>query len=818
MAPNPSSRGRLAAALVFSRAGHLLYLIVITVAGLLGAGMAWLGAQILWLGGTWYYLLAGLALVIAAVCAWMRRHGWALGLTAAVFAATLIWSLIEIGGKGWKPAWGFDFLARNGIIALLFALAVVAFAFRSTPPRSTARRTTIAVLGIGVVGMLALLPTFWQRTTSPSSVILAGDPVDLSDQAAVAGSEWTAFGGTTRGQRFSTLNQITAANVAGLREAWTFNTGDFTPRQGRVFYSAQNTPLKIGDLLYTCSPSSKVFALNPATGAEVWSFDPKTPPEAMESIFSVACRAVGYAQVGPAGSQCASRIFVTTTDGRLIARDALDGSGCEAFGNGGIVDLTEGMGLQEAGFASNNSGVTVAGGLLLVGQQVSDNQRRDAPSGVVRAYDAATGTLRWAWDALRPDSQAPLAPGEIYPRGTPNVWNVISADEELGLAFLGTGNSGADQWGGTRTQAEDEVTAAVVAVDLQTGQQRWAYATVRHDLWDYDIGAQPMLIDVEIDGTVRRAVMQGTKTGFLFLLDAQTGEPLRPIQEMPVPQGTLPGDHQSPVQPLPTFYPSFAGLPGASPEVLKPWDTWGITPIDAAICRLTFHRARYDGIYTPPAEPEKPMLMMPGIMGGINWGGMGFDPVQRLLIANYSRVPNIVTMVERKNVQDVAVGDGGARPDQEIAPAAGTPYGVDRPTWLSGLSIPCIAPPYGIIAATNIDTGELVWWEPLGTGFDTGPFNIPSRLKIVMGTPNQGGPLVTAGGVTFIGAAQDNYFRAYETSTGRLLWQDRLEAGPQAGPMTYEHQGRQYVAIVNAGHERMETTVGDALTVYALGD
>lgn len=802
---------------VFSRTAQVIYLILMTLGGAMGAAMVWYGAQIAWLGGTWYFLLVGLALALAAVLAWTRGHRHALTLLTAAFLSTLVWSLAEIAGKGWMPAWGFDFLARNGLIALLFALAVMAFTFRSTPRGARARKLVLGIFSLGVLGLGALGAIFWERATSPSGTPVAGGNPSI-DPAAVAGAEWTAFGGTTLGQRYSSLDQITTANIANLREAWTFNTGDFTPREGRIFYSAQNTPIKVGDLLYTCSPSSKVFALDPATGAEVWSFDPQNSPDAMESTFSVACRSVAHAEVVPAGPQCASRIYVTTEDGRLIARDALNGESCAGFGSNGTVDLTEGMGLRQAGFASNNSGATVAGGLVMVGQQVSDNQRRDAPSGVVRAYDAVTGELRWAWDALRPDSQAPLAENEIYPRGTPNVWNVISADEDLGLAFFATGNPAADQWGGDRTPEEEAVTAAVVAVDLRTGQQRWSYATVRRDRWDYDLGAQPMLVDVEIDGATRRAVMQGTKTGRLFLLDARTGEPLRPIEDVPVSQDGRPGDEPSPAQPFPTHYPLFAGMPGAGPEILEPRDTWGLTPIDAAMCRLTFHQARYEGMFTPLAEPGRPMLLMPGIMGGMNWGGLGYDPERRLLISNYSRLPNLVTLIERENVADLPVGDGGARPDQEIAPHAGTPYGVDRPTWLSVLNIPCIAPPWGIMAATDIDTGELVWSDVLGTGFDSGPLGIPTRMKIPMGTANQGGPLVTAGGLTLIGAAQDNYLRAFETATGRLLWQARLEAGPQAGPMTYEHQGRQYVAIVNAGHARMQTDMGDALTVFALGE
>jgi quinoprotein glucose dehydrogenase len=435
----------------------------------------------------------------------------------------------------------------------------------------------------------------------------------------------------------------------------------------------------------------------------------------------------------------------------------------------------------------------------------------------VRAYDARTGELRWAWDALRPDAQAPLAPGEIYPRGTPNVWNVISADETLGLAFLGTGNPGADHWGGNRTEEEDRFTAAVVAVDLATGATRWSFVTVQHDLWDYDIGAQPMLVDVPIDGSMRRAVLQGTKSGDLFLLDAATGEPLRPVVQRPVPQGgLLPGERLSPTQPQSVFYPNLGGVPGPEPERIDGRHIWGLTPVDAALCRIGFHQRSYEGMFTPPTVDAKGMVLLPGTVGGMNWGGLGFDPVRRLIIANYSRLPNIVDMHPREDVEDRPVGSGGARPDQAIAPHSGTPFGVTRPMWLSALNVPCLAPPWGYIAAANVDTGELVWAQPLGTGFDTGPLGIPTRLKIVMGTPNLGGPLVTAGGLTFIAAAQDNFLRAFETASGRLIWQARLPAGGQAGAMTYEHRGKQYIAITATGHARFETKLGDYLKVFAI--
>ena len=821
------------------RAWGWLYLFCAILTGLLGAAMAVLGGYIAFLGGTLYYLIAGLLLAAGALFAVFRRHRWAFIAFGAAVLLTLIWSLVEIGGKGWMPAWGVDLAARLGLIAVLVTLTAIAFLFWRTLPRSRGRRGAVAAVSAAIAGLAIIVGFHWERVEDQAAAETAV-PAATASSSLDAGNEWPAYGGTTLGRRYSELAQIHTGNVSALKQAWSFRSGDFTPRPGRIFFSSQNTPIKAGDLLYTCTASNQVYALDPATGEVRWHFDPKVPADSMESLFSAACRAVGYVDDGdPAGqpqavsrmpdvqgnvgaiprggSNCHRRIFVSTADGRLIALDAVGGFICRGFGTEGVVDLTEGMGLRSPGFASNTSGVTVAGGLLIVGQQVSDNQRRDAPSGVVRAYDTRTGELRWAWDALRPDAQAQLAPGEIYPRGTPNVWGVISADESLGLAYLGTGNSAADHWGGNRTEEEDKFSAAVVAVDLATGATRWVFTTVQNDRWDYDIGAQPVLLDVTIDGSSRRALMQGTKGGDLFLLDAATGEPLRPVVNRPVPQsGKLPGDRLSPTQPQSTFYPNLGGLPGPNPEVIDGRHTWGITPIDAALCRVDFHQRRYEGLFTPPTVDAKGMILMPGTVGGMNWGGLGFDPSRRLIIANYSRMPNLVDMKPRAEVSERPVGSGGARPDQKVAPHSGTPYGVSRPMWLSLFNIPCLAPPWGFIAATNVDTGELVWSKPLGTGYDAGPLGIPTRLKLVMGTANLGGPLLTSGGLTFIAAAQDNFLRAFETATGRLLWQARLPAGGQAGVMAYRHGGKQYIAITATGHARFETKLGDHLVVFAL--
>lgn len=800
------------------RGWRIVHLVLLSWVAVIGGAQVALGGWIVALGGTYMYVTCGALLLIAAWFGWQHagRREW-LALLAAGLVA-LIWSFAEIAGKGWPPSWIFDLAGRVGLVLVLLFATFAASVSTQYPSGGRPRRAVGGVAVLGVVAIGAYVAIAWERPVAAAvgaerSITQAA----ATNEASLGADAWRAYAGSNLGQRFSSADHITPANVSRLQEAWRHRTGDLPPNE-RVFFSSQNTPLKVGDNLYLCSSSAQVFALDPATGEQRWHFDPKTPARAMESLFSVACRAVGY-HGAPGAAACSERIFVATADGRLIGLDARSGTPCPDFGREGVVDLTEGMGLRDPGFASNTSGPAVVGDMLIVGQQVSDNQRRDAPSGVVRAYDARSGALAWAWDAHRPDSRAPLGPDEIYPRGTPNVWTVISADETLGLVFLGTGNSGADHWGGDRTEAEDRYTAAIVAVDLATGATRWSFATVDHDLWDYDIGAQPTVLDIPIDGQTRRAVLLGTKTGSLFLFDAATGEPLRPIERRSAPRGnTLTGERLSPTQPQSTFYPNFAGRPGAEPERLDARHVFGLTPIDAAWCRIQFHRMTYDGIYTPPTTDGLGMLLFPGTIGGLNWGGIGVDQGRLIAITNHSRLPNHVEMIPRAQVTDRAVGDGGARPDQDIAPQAGTPYGTQRPIWFSPLNMPCIAPPWGYVAATDLQSGELLWSQPIGTGFDSGPLGIPTRLRIPMGTANVGGPLVTASGLTFIAAAQDNYLRAFQTESGRLLWSARLPAGGQATPMTYVHQGRQYVAIAATGHQRLETTPGDYLVVYALPD
>lgn len=848
---------------------------------LLGLGMAVLGAWLVTLAGSPYFLLAGLVMLGAATLVLAGRAVAGVALYAAVVAGTVAWALWEIAAKGWMPVWGVDLASRVGVLLGLLVLMAVALALMPRPSgpvgtEYTRRRRRGPVLaGLALLGLAVSVPMVLARwvpalaqpatQVTPAPPTATADPTPASPATAVPGSngdapepaldaiapiserpalgraaappgadEWTAYGGSNLGQRYAQTTQITPDNVGRLEHAWTFRTGDMAPNE-RVFFAFQNTPLKIGDSLYVCSSSGQVFALHPATGAQQWHFDPAVPLEAMGPLFSVACRAVAYHEVAAAVAasladgvalgasppvECPRRILLATADSRLIALDAATGQPCPGFGTAGTVDLSEGMDNQAPGLSSNTSGPIVVGNRVIVGQQVSDNQRRDAPSGVVRAYDVQTGAFVWAWDAKRTDRpQQPLAPGEIWPRGTPNVWTVISADEALGLVYLPTGNSANDHYGADRNAEEDRYTAAVVAVDAATGQVRWHYSTVDHDLWDYDLGAQPTLMDMEIDGRMRRVLLQGTKTGSIFVLDAATGEPLRTVEQRAVPQGATPGDRTAPTQPQSVALPNFAGAPqppGAEPERLTEAHLFGLTPIDALMCRIRFRQMRYEGIYTPPTEAPGGMLLFPGTIGGLNWGGLAINPDLQILITNHSRLPNVVTLIPRAQVTDQPVGSGGQRVDQTVAPQAGSPYGVTRPIWLSMLDVPCIAPPWGYLAATDLRTGRLLWSQPLGTGYDTGPLGIATRLKLTLGTTNIGGAVNTASGLTFIAAAQDDFLRAFDTRSGELLWEARLPAGGQASPLTYMHDGRQYVAIAAGGHARLLTTLGDSIVVYTL--
>jgi quinoprotein glucose dehydrogenase len=453
----------------------------------------------------------------------------------------------------------------------------------------------------------------------------------------------------------------------------------------------------------------------------------------------------------------------------------------------------------------------VVRGKVVFGGWVTDGQFVGEPSGAIRAFDAVTGKLAWAWDMGRPEVTSLPQAGETYTAGTPNSWAPISADEELGLVYLPTGNATPDYVGVHRRPFDDKYSSSVVALDALTGEVRWSFQTTHHDTWDYDVPSQPTLVDLP-DG--KKALLQPTKRGELFLLDRRTGEPLSSVEERRVPATDVPGEHSAPTQPFSVGLPSFAGQPPDEKRM------WGVTPFDQLWCRIKFREARYDGTLTPVGL-ERPSVVYPGYLGGMNWGGVSVDTDRDLIIVNSTHVLNYDQLISRQEA-DVL----GLRPFSEShhgdvgGPVAqmGTPYAASIRPFLSPLIVPCTEPPYGRLSAVDLKSRRIVWSESFGTAEDSGPLAIGSHLPFRIGVPNIGGSVTTRSGVTFIGASQDRYLRAFETTTGRELWRQRLPAGGQATPMTYwsAPSGRQFVLIAAGGHGGLLAKEGDYVLAFAL--
>lgn len=629
----------------------------------------------------------------------------------------------------------------------------------------------------------------------------------LTANAGVGIDEWPQVGGNAGGQRWSPLSDIRKDNVAGLQPAWTYHHGDFS--KGNSTHGAtafQATPLLVEGTLYFCTPYNRIIALDAASGAERWKFDPKAK---LDGVYAPVCRGVAYwkdAQQPASAAECRERIYEATLDARLLAVDAKTGKPCAGFGKAGAVNLLNGLG--DVGLAEyySTSPPLVIRDVVVTGAFVKDGQRTTAPSGALRAYDARSGELRWVWDPVPPGSKAvsaeDLRQGGTLTPGTPNVWALMSADTENGLIYAPTGNPAPDHYGGSERKGLDYYGTSVVALDAATGAVRWHFQTVHHDLWDYDVAAQPVLYEHRGPKGNIPAVVVATKLGFVFLLNRLTGEPIFPVEERKVPASAIAGEGASPTQPFPT-----------RPAPLHPLnitrdELWGLTFWDKGKCQAQFDSFNYQGVFTPPSF--KDTLEYPGLGGGINWGSVSVDPVRNRMVVNLQIAPFLVRLVPR--AQAPATGSGGDLVG--IAPQEGTPYVAVRGPYISPLKTPCVPPPWGRLVAIDLDSGDKLWDRTLGNLNSMAPFG--NRWDT--GTPNSGGSLQTAGGLAFVGATMDKYFRAFDTDTGAELWRYELPFAAHAVPMTYRlgASPKQYVVIAAGGHGALGTEVGDAVMAFAL--
>jgi quinoprotein glucose dehydrogenase len=616
---------------------------------------------------------------------------------------------------------------------------------------------------------------------------------------------WPVYGGDPAGTRYSAAAQIARENVGQLTLAWSYSTRDLATKgdaMGRASFEV--TPILVDGRLYICSPFNEVSALDPATGLELWRFDPEIDPS-IHYPNSFVCRGVAYwRDPNHRTDLCAARIFLATNDRRLIALDAETGKPCTDFGDKGTVAIVPVPHMFRPGEVQITSAPVVTQRLVLVGSSIDDNQRVGAPRGTVNAYDAVTGALVWTFDPLRPPAAASIITSsdtDMIKTGAANVWAPMSVDEERKLVFLPTSSPSPDFFGGQRP-GDNRHADSVVALHVETGQIAWAFQITHHDLWDYDVPAQPTLGAVTYGSTTEPAVIQATKQGLIFTLNRVTGEPLIPVEERGVPQGGAPGEELSPTQPFP-----IAPKP-LSPSHIEPDDAFGLTWWDRGKCRQLIVNARAEGLYTPPSV--RGTILYPFTGGGANWGGLAFDPAHDIVYVNTSSVMHLVTLIPAKDFEAARM----ASPGKEISPQRGTPFAVKRELMTSPLGLPCNSPPWGKLHAIDMHDGHLLWEVPLGTTEDIMPFS--QYILGKTGTPNLGGPIVTAGGLIFIGAAMDNYLRAFDATTGEELWRGRLPAGGQATPMTYIWKSRQYVVIAAGGHAKLNTKRGDSIVAFAL--
>ena len=784
----------------------------VLVFGILFTG---LGGYLAMLGGSWYFLLAGLGMLVSAAMLFKQRllGAW---MFAAVMVLSVIWALADAGLNFWPQ------------ISRLFALAVLSFVVALVYP--TLRKANGLPSGRGgylLSGLLAIgiVAGGAGMFVPHDSVSPTGDGPGLTKvEPGKEQKNWQQYGNDEGGSRFAALDQINRGNVSRLVQAWSYHTGDIAISNGNGAED-QMTPLQVGNKVFICTPHNNLIALEADTGKQLW----KNEINAKTSVWQ-RCRGLAYFDASspvaqptdgstpakpvavPAGANCQRRLLTNTIDARLIAVDADTGVFCQGFGTNGQVDLKAGLGNVPESYYQLTSAPLMAGTTVVVGGRVADNVQTDMPGGVIRGFDVVTGEMRWAFDPGNPaDKKAPV-PGANYVRSTPNSWAPMSYDPAMNTVFLPMGSPSTDIYGVERTELNHKYGASILALNATTGDEKWVYQTVHNDLWDFDLPMQPSLIDfAKPDGSKVPALVIGTKAGQIYVLDRATGKPLTKVVEVPVKPSDIPNEPYSPTQPL------SVGMPQVGVPHFTESDMWGATPFDQMLCRIAFKKMRYDGLYTAPGTDVS--LSFPGSLGGMNWGGISTDPVHGFIFVNDMRLGLWSQMVPQEKNAKASSGGEAINTGMGAVPLKGTPYAVNKNRFLSVAGIPCQAPPFGTLTAIDMKTQKIAWQVPVGTVQDTGPMGIKMGLKLPIGMPTLGGTLSTQGGLVFIAGTQDYYLRAYNSANGEEAWKARLPVGSQGGPMTYvsPKNGKQYI-VITAGGARQSPDRSDLVIAYALPD
>ncbi|HYM34677.1 MAG TPA: pyrroloquinoline quinone-dependent dehydrogenase [Steroidobacteraceae bacterium] len=653
---------------------------------------------------------------------------------------------------------------------------------------------------------MKLLDSILHLASRISILFLSALRVFAADSDTDDLSQWSWYGGDPGGSRYADIGQITRENVANLEIAWQYRTGELGEGFKRVDKMAfEATPILVEGSLYLSTPTDIVIALDPTSGKERWRYDPHIARGV--SYSEATSRGVSFWLDRRARSAqvCSLRIFIGTLDARLIALDGRTGKPCSDFGHDGTIELNQGARVLVKGEYLVTSPPTVYGDTVITGSAIGDNRAVSMPRGVVRAFDVRTGTLRWNFDPIPIDATQSSKRGwqasQAQITGAANAWSAMSVDPARGLVYVPTGSASPDFFGGARS-GDNAYANSLVALRASDGSVAWSRQFVHHDLWDYDLAAQPVLADLDREGKSIAAIVQATKMGTVFVLDRETGEPINEIIERPVPMSKVPGEVSSPTQPFTTTPPL------TSHAAVTPEDAWGLTFYDRQRCRELIRSLKSDGLFTPPSTEAT--IESPGYAGGVNWGSVAYDSERQVIVAAVNHLPMVVQLVPRDQKATTTLATSLLT---ERAPQDGTPYRLQRGPLLSPFGLPCTAPPWGTLAALDLQHNTLLWQIPLGSTKDFTPWFIPARE---IGMPNMGGPIVTASGLIFVAAATDNYLRAFDIETGRELWKGRLPAGGQATPMTYEISGRQYIVIAAGGHGSLGTTRGDYVVAFAL--